>query len=80
MKKEIAVQVNKMLIAQYVQLNESIYLVRDNCTEEEFIDYRRAAGAIMTDMYFKIMKAIHLEYPELEPEELRKLKMDTPYT
>lgn len=77
MKKEIATQLNDMLVDQYGQLNESIYLVRDNCTEDEFYEYRRAAGAIMADMYFKIMKSIHLEYPELEPQALRSARINT---
>ncbi len=31
----------------------------------------------MADMYFKIMKSIHLEYPELEPEALRSARINT---
>lgn len=72
MKKEIATEINRMLVTQYEELNRSIFLVKDNCTEDEFNAYLLAVGGIMGDMYFKIMRSIQAEYPELEPEALRK--------
>ena len=53
-------------------LNESVRRVMDTCPEEEFKTYRRVIGRIMGDIYLDVMQPIHRQYPELEPEELKR--------
>ncbi|MBK9266949.1 MAG: hypothetical protein IPM54_45140 [Polyangiaceae bacterium] len=53
------------------KLDRSVQLVKDTCSEEEFIDYRTAVGTIMGEMYTEIMWPIFHDHPDLEPEEMK---------
>jgi hypothetical protein len=70
--KETARQVEKTLRECGAALNESIRLVMRTCPEKEFKAYRRIIGQIMGSMYLDIRQPIHLRFPDLEPEELKR--------
>ena len=53
-------------------LNESIRLVMETCTEEEFKAYRLTIGTIMGDIYLNVVQPIHRQYPDLEPPEMKR--------
>ena len=70
--KETAKQVEQTMRQCSAALNESIRLVNETCSEEEFKAYRRVIAEIMADIFLEVMQPIHRRFPELEPEELRR--------
>ncbi len=52
-------------------LNDSIILVKEQCSEEEFLNYRRAVAYIMGEMLIRIMHPLYAEHPDLKPEGLK---------
>jgi hypothetical protein len=69
MQREIAESVLALMLEYSGKLDESVQLVKDTCTEDEFIDYRRAVGTIMGEMCIDIIWPIYREYPDLDREE-----------
>jgi hypothetical protein len=71
MQKEIATEVLALMLEYSGKLDGSVQRVKDTCTEQEFVAYRKAVGTIMGGMYVDIMWPIFIEHPELEPEEMK---------
>jgi hypothetical protein len=74
MEKSVAEKVLALMLEYSGKLDASVQLVKDSCTEQEFLDYRRAVGKIMGEMCVEIMWPIFKEHPELEPDELKPQK------
>ena len=53
------------------RINETIRLVQEQCSEEEFQAYRKAAGFVMGYIYTDVVASLYKEHPDLEPPELR---------
>jgi hypothetical protein len=70
MDKQIASDVNELMLDYAKKLDESLRLVMENCSEEEFKRYREAVGNIMTTMLLDVMNPIYAEYPDLKPAAL----------
>jgi hypothetical protein len=70
--KDTAAEVEKLMRQCSETLNESIRRVMETCPEDEFKAYRRAVAQVMGSIYTDIMQPIHRQYPDLEPEELRR--------
>ena len=70
--KETAREVEKMMQQCSAILDDSIRRVMETCPEEEFKVYRRVIGRIMGDIYLNVMQPIHQQYPDLEPEEMKR--------
>jgi hypothetical protein len=70
--KDTAAEVEKMMRQCSESLNESIRRVMDTCPDDEFKAYRRVIGQIMGSIYLDVMQPIHRQYPDLEPEELKR--------
>ncbi|MCH8544190.1 MAG: hypothetical protein LAT61_11515 [Alcanivorax sp.] len=68
----IANQVVKILDGCSSKINETIRFVQDNCSNEEFEEYRRAAGFVMGYIYTDVVAPLYHRHPELEPPELRE--------
>ncbi|MEV4779260.1 hypothetical protein [Burkholderia sp. LMU1-1-1.1] len=71
MQKEIAKEVNTLMLEFSARLNDSIRLVQQGSSKDEFENYREEVSKLMTIMYLDIMKPIHQRYPELEPDALK---------
>ena len=54
------------------QLDHSVAMVRDHCTEAELIAYRRAIGNVLGEMWDEILRPVLAEHPDLTPPALRK--------
>ena len=54
------------------KLNESIRLVQQKCTHEEFQNYRRGAGFVIGYIYTEVLAKIYHKHPQLEPPEIRE--------
>ncbi len=70
--KDTAAEVEKSMRQCSRLLDESIRLVMETCPEDEFKAYRLKIGTIMASLYLDVMQPIHLRYPDLEPEGLRR--------
>ncbi len=71
MKRELAERIVSMLHKVTMEIDETIAIVQKECTDEEFHEYRRAAGYAMGYLFTDIIRPIFQEYPELMPEEMR---------
>ncbi len=66
--KDIAKEVNNLMLEYQSKLSESVAIVRDNCNEKEVYDYRKAVGNILGNMITQVMNPIYKEHPDLKPE------------
>lgn len=71
--ERIAQEIVAALIDCSSKLNESIRLVRQKCTDEEFQKYRKGTGFVMGYLYTEVLAKIYRKHPQLEPRELRNL-------
>ncbi|MCB1591829.1 MAG: hypothetical protein KDI90_05195 [Alphaproteobacteria bacterium] len=49
-------------------INELVFFVRENCTEEEFDCFRSSMGKIMAEIYFEGLAPLYKSHPELIPD------------
>jgi hypothetical protein len=71
MQREVAEEILALMLEYSGKLDRSVRLVKDTCSEKEFLIYRKAVGKIMGEMYMEIMWPIFHEHPDLEPEEMK---------
>jgi len=72
MNKEIAREVSQLMLEYFGKLNTSLKLVQENCSKQEFDNYRKAIAKLMGDMTAEIMIPIFKEHPDLEPEDFKQ--------
>jgi len=68
--KDVAQSISVLMIEFSSRINGSISMVKDQCSEAEFNEYRRAAGRVMGEMLLGIMNPIYKEHPDLKPPGL----------
>lgn len=71
MDKKVATEVVDLMVEFGDRLNQSVVLVKDNCSHDEFIIYRNAVAKLMGDMLLDVMNPIFKEFPELKPDRLK---------
>jgi hypothetical protein len=70
MKKDIAEKISALMLEYGEKLDNSVKIVMDTSSTEEFEAYRNAVGQIMGTMLVDIMNPLYREYPDLKPPEL----------
>jgi hypothetical protein len=68
---EVAMQINSLMLEYGQKLDASVRLVKERCTEDEFVAYRRAIGDVMGLMLLDIMNPLYARHPHLKPEQLK---------
>jgi hypothetical protein len=68
--KSVAQQISELMLEYSERINESIRLVQEKCSPEEFKTYRLAAAKVMGEMFLEVMKPLYREHPDLKPEGL----------
>jgi len=54
-------------------LNRSLFVAQDgNCDADSYARYKKLVGFAMGYLYTDLIRPIHKEHPELEPEELKR--------
>ena len=53
-------------------LNNCLFGIRDTSGHDEFVHYRTAVGQVLGTLYSDIMRPIFAEFPQLEPEPLKR--------
>jgi hypothetical protein len=76
--RETARQVIHALDEASSIVNESIRLVKEQCSDDEFATYRQAAGFVMGYLYTDVLAAIYKQHRDLEPPELQPPLGDDP--
>lgn len=66
----LAKQIADMLLEMSGRIDQSIALVHDQCTETEFLSYRRAAGEVLAKILDEFLNPLFKEHPGLSPPEL----------
>lgn len=72
--KEVATNINSLMLDYRSKLSQSMEFVRENCSDEEILRYRKALGKVMGYMIIDIMEPIYDEQPNLRPPELDREK------
>ena len=70
MKKEAAVEIVDLFLEFGAKLDESVVLVQQNASPDEFNNYRLSVGKMMGEMLVEVMNPIFEEYPDLKPDQL----------
>lgn len=63
---DIATLVNEKLNMAASALDESIAIVQEQCSNEEFVQYRNAVGKVLGEM-FKIVRPLYSQHHSLAP-------------
>lgn len=66
----MAARVSEMMLEVGARLNESVRVVREMCSEQEFNAYRRSVGRIMGEMLLGVLNPLYEEHPMLRPAGL----------
>ena len=69
--KELAKKIVSVVDDCSDRINSTIWEVKNKCSEQEFENYRKAAGIVMGYIYTDIVCPIYSTHPELEPDELK---------
>jgi len=69
---DIAAEITGVLDDCSSRINETIRLVQEKCDDEDFKNYRKAAGFVMGYIYTDVVAQIYKDHPDLEPSELRE--------
>jgi hypothetical protein len=71
MKRHVAEQALAALNDASFMMNSTLLLIQKECTEEEFLKFRRGTGLAMGYLYTEVIMPILQEHPDLEPEETK---------
>jgi hypothetical protein len=66
---DTAKQVSELMLDIGARLNQSVFLVQERSSAEEFGLYRRAVGGIMGEI-LEVLNPLYREHPGLKPDGL----------
>ena len=66
--KDIALKISTLMVEIGANINDSISMVKNECSEFEFEAYKKAAGKVMGEMLLEIMNPIYKEHPDIKPK------------
>jgi hypothetical protein len=67
MTRDIAEKLVNALLVATGELNDNLFLVRQQFSEAMYQEYKKRTGQIMADIYLDLIKPIVKEYPDLDP-------------
>jgi hypothetical protein len=65
--RESAQRVLRTMDAVVETLENSLYALKEKCSETEYAEYKLAVGGIMAEMYIRAISKIYSDFPDLEP-------------
>ncbi len=71
-QRDIAEQVSNLMLEYGAKLDKSLVLVKEQCDEEEFKNYRAAVSKLLTTMLVEVMNPLYEKHPDLKPNELNR--------
>ena len=69
--EKIAARVSELFVEFSRRIDQSIALVKETASPEEFSAYRRAAGRVLGEMLLEVMNPLYQKHPGLKPKGLR---------
>ena len=63
----IARQVSDLMIEFSQRLDESILIVQEHCSPDEFKVYRLAVAKVLGEALLEVMDPLYAEHPDLKP-------------
>jgi len=76
MRRDVAERVLTALNDASLEMNLTLVLIQEECSDEELRKYRRGTGRAMGYLYTDVIMPILKEHPDLEPEETRERRPD----
>lgn len=70
-KSEVAKVISDLMIDCGGKLDESVSMVRDNCSPEEFRMYRTAIGKVMGEILLEVLNPLYKLHPDIKPTEMK---------
>jgi hypothetical protein len=67
-EKDVAIEINNLILDVYEKLNESVRFVQERCGESGVIEYRKAVAMVMGSIVLDVMNPLYLKYPDLKPK------------
>jgi hypothetical protein len=64
--------VNELMLGTNDQFIASLEKVRPGCAADEYLNYKRAIGAVVYEVFERILEPLYLKHPELRPPELEE--------
>lgn len=78
MTKDTAKKLSDLMISISHQFAESLGVVEDAESAEDYERYRDAVSKVMMEMLIEIMNPLYAEHPDLKPPELKHDNSDLP--
>jgi len=69
--KDVAEKISLLMLEFGSRIDESLSVVKQQCGDEEFANYRKAVGKVIGEMLISVMNPIYKEHPDLKPKELK---------
>jgi hypothetical protein len=74
MKQQFAAETVTKMSEMMAVLNDCVAEAQSNCdSEEEFIEFRRAIGAVMGEIHLSLLHPLFVRHPDLVPEGLKDM-------
>lgn len=70
-KGDVAQHISSLMLEVSEQINQSIWLVKNECTTQEFDAYRKGCAKVLGDILLEILNPIYVAHPEIKPNELK---------
>jgi hypothetical protein len=68
--KEVATKISELMLNIGKELNESVFLVQEQCSESEFFNYRKQVGIIMGNILMDVLNPLYEKHTDLRPRDL----------
>jgi hypothetical protein len=63
----IAKQVSDLMSDVCGRLDESVAWVKDGCSHQEFLAYRKIMGTVIGEITLELLRPLYLRHPEIKP-------------
>jgi hypothetical protein len=70
--KQVAAEIHWLMLDISGRINESILNVQQQCSFEEFENYRRPCAKILSQILLEILNPIHQLHPHLMPKGMKE--------
>jgi hypothetical protein len=69
---DLATKISSEMLEIGTRLNAALTSIKENCSEQEFKQYRFGFGNAMGSIFLEILEPIFKEHPTLEPPGLKR--------
>ena len=68
--KKVAQQISVLMLKTQSEISDSIFLVKDDCSKEEFEAYRKGCATVLGSILLDILNPLYAVHPDLKPKGL----------